>query len=251
MRTIITGFVLLAILSGCSSTKTYYFYAMLDSGDAKTQKNYSGIFCDQRDSLNIYYSFSGENITLKLNVENNSSYLISMNWNNSFLQTNDMMPKMYINIHRKDNTLDISAIGGFSTKEYLLLQDASFNFRQINKREATTQYKNLYGLDIKTKSLEFNSNNTPLFLSSKVYLKPEDHSPIAFTNNFYLSSLNRINKSDYKKLKKRANLRGDIFCIQYHRDRNNKFANSLFSALIDVSYMILDNKLNEGLDINN
>lgn len=69
-------------------------------------KTESGIFTEIKDSIKISYVYSGENINMNLNIENKAPYPISVNWDKSHLQINDMMPKMYKNIHRKDHQLE-------------------------------------------------------------------------------------------------------------------------------------------------
>lgn len=239
------------LLVNCSSTKRYYFYATLDSENNSMSKNKSGIFTDLKDSVEISYSFSGENINLNLNIENGAPYPISVNWDKSHLQINDMMPKMYKNIHRKGHQLETSEIKGNSDKEYVLLKDAGYNFRQINKRKAKRKEKPVANRNVKSKSLEFDSDNSPLFLTSTLYLiknKENTKEEYSSVDTFYLSSLNRIDKKNYKKIKKGSNLRGDVFCIRYERERNNKFGKMLMEGLIETAFLILDAKLNEGLD---
>ncbi len=239
------------LLISCSSTKRYYFYATLDSENNKMNKTESGIFTEIKDSIKISYIYSGENINMNLNIENKAPYPISVNWDKSHLQINDMMPKMYKNIHRKDHQLEAYEIKENSNKEYVLLKDAGYNFRQINKRKASNKEKAVGDRNVKTKSLEFDSDNSPLFLTSTIYLvKNKDNTKEEYSsiNTFYLSSLNRIDKKDYKKIKRESNSRGDILCIRYERERNNKFGQMLMAGLIETAFFVIDTKLNEGLD---
>lgn len=235
----------------CSSTKRYYFYATLDSEGNKTKKDTSGFFSENKDSIKISYAFSGENITMNLNIQNKLPHPVSINWDKSHVQINDIMPKMYKNIHRKGHELDTSEITANSSKKYALLKDARYNFRQINKRKAKRQEKTVIDRNIKTKSLEFDSDNSPFILTSTLYLDADKENisrTLPFNNTFYLSSLNRVDKKEYKKIKKVSELRGDIFCIRYERERNSKFTNILLDTLIEAAFIIVDAKLNDGLD---
>ncbi len=236
------------LLISCSSTKRYYFYATLDNEGNKMQKNESGFFTENKDSIEISYAFSGENITMNLNIQNKLPYPVGINWDKSHLQINDIMPKMYKDIHRKDHKLETSEITAKSSKKYTLLKDARYNFRQINKRKAKRQEKTVTDRNIKTKSLEFDSDNSPFILTSTLYLNTEENRKLFFANTFYLSSLNRVDKRDYKKIKKRSELRGDIFCIRYERERNSKFTNILLDTLIEAAFIVIDAKLNDGLE---
>ena len=161
------------------------------------------------------------------------------------------MPKMYKNIHSNDHQLEAYEIKENSNKEYVLLKDAGYNFRQINKRKASNKEKAVGDRNVKTKSLEFDSDNSPLFLTSTLYIvKNKDNTKEEYSsvNTFYLSSLNRIDKKDYKKIKRESNSRGDILCIRYERERNNKFGQMLVAGLIETAFFVIDTKLNEGLD---
>lgn len=239
------------LLISCSSTKRYYFYATLDSENNKMNKNESGIFTDEKDSIKISYAFSGENINMNMNIQNGLPYPISVNWDKSHLQINDMMPKMYKNIHRKNYQLETSEIAEKTEKKYVLLKDAGYNFRKINKKNYKRKEKNITDKNIKTKSLEFEQDNSPFFLTSNIYItvnKDNVQKEYSHINSFYLSSLNRIDKKNYKRIKKRTESRGDIFCIRYERERNSKFGKIVMDGLIETALLILDSKLNEGLD---
>lgn len=247
MKHLIITLLLPLCLIGCSPTKKYYFYATIDSPDKNMSKDHSGIFIEEKDSIKVSYAFSGENITMNLHVENKLPYPISINWDKSHLQLNDMMPKIYNNIHRKGHELDTSPITKETGRKYTLLKDAAYNFRQINKRKAKRKEKTITNRNVKTRSLEFDSDNSPLFFTSTLYFDT-DKKESTYTNSFYLSSLNRVDKKSYKKIKKRESLRGDIFCIVYEKERNNKLGGLLLAGFIETALFIMDTKLNEGID---
>lgn len=245
---ILSILLILFFLSSCGSTKNYYFFLVLDEGDKFTHKTDSGLFENVADSLTLRYMFSGENISLNLEVDNHKTKPITIDWDKSYIQINDMSPRIYSDIQRS-NVLDKSHIGSFERKNYGLLENANFNFRAISKKEYKIRQKKPYGVDVEARSLEFYPSTTPLYLTSKLCLLSESGDHQFLFNSFYMSSLNRISKSDYKKLKKRVHDRGDFLFVHYQTDRDNQLANSFFGALIGVTLMVIDAKIDQSLGI--
>ncbi len=247
MKNLILYLSFTILIASCNTTKRYYFYSKMD-GLQNVEKNERGSFLVHKDSIDLFYSFFGENITMEVTVDNKTDYPLYINWDKSWIRVNDQKPRPY-------NTL-ISYVEFEPVTEqlpnvrntYNLLSSAHFDLKQISRKNLEKQKLYFSDKKIYTRTIEFEKDSSPLVLTSCIYINCNDkETPIE--NSFYLSSLTNGNKKAYKTFLCEMEKRDDGFCINYHVDKKEaKIANGFFSGLLFLTQFMLNNKLDEMLD---
>lgn len=79
MKYIFITLLTLILLGSCSS----YYYSVIDTNDEYVQKNENNEFLLEGDSLDIIYSFYGENPPMRITIINKMSVPVYIDWRES------------------------------------------------------------------------------------------------------------------------------------------------------------------------
>ncbi len=220
----------------CSPTKKYYFYSTLNSIDKNLTQEKTSAFKLNSNNLKLQYLFTGQNINMKLSIENEMPLPIFIDWNKSTIKVNDRLP------------LPISDLSGFNTKESLseipqdiqkefnILNSAYFDLKSINKTQMQNKKIVISDNKFKTKSVDFDENDSPLMLTSNLFLVINQRDTI-ITNTFFISRISNIDKKTYNFLNSNCLISYNGFCTFYeiNRGHENKFLDGVFDQLIKTS----------------
>ena len=244
MKNLILYFFFILFLTNCATTKRYYFHSEID-GVENIQKDSIGWLIAKNDSIDLIYSFSGENITMEITVDNKSSFPVYIDWDKSWIKVNDQNARLYNNLTGYTNFASVSEIMPKSYDSFNLLKSAHFDFKQIDRRQLSSQKVYLSDKKLKTKAIRFEKDNSPLLLTSCIVanINGKDRE---FTNSFYLSTFTNGSKKAYKSFLAEAYSRNDGFCSTYVVDKKEgKIANGVFGTLLKLTEFLIMTKLEE------
>lgn len=247
MRNLILYLSFVVIFSSCNTTKRYYFYSKMDGMDT-IQKNDKGSLVIADDSVDLTYSFFGENITMEVTVNNKTSQPLYIDWDKSWIRVNDQNARSYNNLIGYVSFTPVTELSAYTQQTYNLLNSAHFDFKQISRKNLQRQKLHMSDKKIKTKTIEFEADSSPLALTSCIFINLNGKD-IPFENKFYLSSLTNGNKKAYKTFLSEMSGRDDSFCFNYYVDKKEaKIANGIFSGLLSLTEFFITWRLDEMLE---
>lgn len=216
---ILTALVGVIGLSSCSST---YYYSTLSTNDEGIERDDVGSFIFDTDTIQIAYSFRGQDGPIQVTVFNKLDRPMYVDWSRSAIIINDVATsyrgqKSYITTETTSQTVglgafpysDISTTKTTTTGYEYKPEDVSFippkrkiehhslwlsnlNFDYIDKKEYTNSVvRNTSEQEVKVKALRFSEENTPLFFESYLTVFLEDGSTYAITQSFHIANLIR------------------------------------------------------------
>lgn len=232
-------------LGGCMSTKKYYFHSTLGSTDL-SKSNEAG-FIGESDLFNISYIFTGLDLTWQVIVENKMNTPIVIDWSKSTIRVNDFLEKsisdMPGSLFSKKKK---SIVAPLLVDSFLLLKAGHFDMQTINNRNMDKEQIVL--LDQKTliKSIKFNSETSPLVLTTQLFLKYANTDTI-LDASFFIDKISNIDKKIYglAKINSFAETKG--FYSSYSKTKGKKIGkitNAIFDQLITTTvYSLICGKL--------
>lgn len=230
MRIIAIILITTTFLISCSST---YYYSTINTLDPYTYKSPKGVFIQEGDSLDVTYSFWGENAPITIGVINKMSHAVYIDWRKSGVVIDSVVsPFVETTYHSEYNTNDInfaeymnnpqfiSYIRPYSKFEKQVMELANFNFDRIDKTLFLVQHteadKN--GKNRLLKNIQYTENESPLLM--RIYLSVFEeanyaYDPLIFESDFYISELIQGGKnSNIESFKKKQ---GNIFFVRYQK----------------------------------
>lgn len=230
---------------GCTSTKKYYFHSALES--TNLSKSDEDGFVWESDSLNISYFFTGLDLTMQAIVKNKTNMPIIIDWSKSSIRINDFQEKsisdMPGSLFSKKKQ---SIIAPLSVDSFLLLRAGRFDMKTINKRNMAKEQTVF--LDQKTliKSIKFNTETSPLVLSTQLFLNYADADTILETS-FFIDKISNIDKKMFGLAKTNSFAETKGFYSSYTKMKGvkiGKITNAIFDQLITTTvYSLLCGKL--------
>ena len=244
MRKLILFICFITVFASCNTTKRYYFYSKMD-GAADVQKNEKGSLVIDRDSIDLVYSFFGENISMEVSVNNKTPFPLYIDWDKSWLRVNDKPTRPYNSLVSYVDYASVTEQMPHTQNTYNLLTSARFDFKQISRKNLQKQKLYISDKKINTKTMQFEEDASPLVLTSCILVNINGKD-IPFENKFYLSSLTNGNKKAYHAFMNDMANRDDGFCINYSVDKKEaKIANGIFGGLLHLADFIITSKLEE------
>jgi len=178
------------------------------------EKNDKGIFTVMGDSLDIGYSFYGENAPFSVTIKNKMVRPLYVNWRQSWLQIGDT-PENSSNLGQYMESWEgISHIGPGDEKKQLILELSGLHFDKIDDKDFKRKDIILNnGTTEKLRSKDYTEEDSPLYLRSILFVHPgmPDEDPLIFEQDFYLANLTKANNMKPEKLAAYANRHGDSF----------------------------------------
>lgn len=224
--------LLTTIISGTSCSTTY-FYSTMNTNDPYTYKTTQGIFIQEGDSLDITYSFFGENAPITIGIVNKMSRPVYIDWRRSGviidsivspfvgrlsdIQYDEVDFNEYMN-----NPRGISYIRPYSKYEKQVMELANFNFDKINKDYFTFQHTEAdrKGRNRQLNSIQYIESESPLLMKTYLSVYEESshvHDPLIFESDFYISEL--IQGGKYSGIQSFKDKQGDIFFVKYEEGK--------------------------------
>ena len=218
MKHILFGIVFILILTSC---RTSFNYAQMNSDNPYIEKDENGNFISDSDSLNITYSFYGENAPVSVAVKNKMCRPLYIDWNESVFRFGDneeniFSPAAYMGEEEKTELIE-----PYSEKKRVLLEISNLDLRKIDTFFVEPQpIKKSNGKTVKLKRLYFDEESTPLYINSTIALRigGKDEKPLYYEQDFYMSSIIKNCAFKPEKLDGYANGRGDCFYIVNYKD---------------------------------
>ncbi|PXV57123.1 hypothetical protein CLV62_1573 [Dysgonomonas alginatilytica] len=213
-------FGIMLFFSSCGST---YFFSTIDSASKNTVKDEQGRFVIQNDSLDIYYSFNGDNGPILITVHNKGKEPLYIDWKRSSIIIDDISTSYMGKTMALSGSANINTIGdsfynnsqssasfnGAITKEpesisfippnskiqYKTTNLSNLNFNKIdelsyNKRTNIDSNGNI----VPVKAANFRSEDSPLHFRSYLTLYKDPQRPFSLEQEFYISSLIKTNR---------------------------------------------------------
>lgn len=222
MKRITYLLAIMLLFSSCAST---YFFSTIDSMNKDTVKDEKGRLVTQNDSLDIYYSFDGNNGPILITVYNKGKEPLYIDWKRSSIIIDDIatsyigktMPlsgsanvntigsSFYSNISSQSSASfngaitkepeSISFIPPNSKIQYKTMNLASLNFNKVddsiyNKRTNVDKDGNI----VSVKAANFTDRDAPLRFRSYLTLYKDPQKPFSLDQEFYISSLIKTNR---------------------------------------------------------
>ncbi len=235
---------IIALLASCSS----YYYSKLSTNDIPDTKNEYGNFVSGNDSIQIVYSFYGENAPVTIMVINQTNQPLYVDWQKSALIINNYavnyqgdqikidgnVQASTFNYSRywsdSSGTFDgmatlpkgVSFIPPHSQIEHTPLRLDNFAFDTIpSKRYQTTKFAKSNRDVVDVKTITFSESDSPLCLRSYLTLYTPDgdkNKPLTFQQSFYMSTL--IKTGDISPSNFADNKHGDFFYVKKVQGEN-------------------------------
>lgn len=225
--------ILLTTVTLCISCSSTYFYSTINTLDPYSYKSPKGVFIQEGDSLDVTYSFFGENAPITIGIINKTSHAVYIDWRKSGVVIDSMAsPFAERTFHSQygneeinfteymSNPHALSYIRPYSKLERKVMELTNFNFDRIDKTLFTLQHteadKN--GKNRQLKNIQYTENNSPLLM--KIYLSVFDESsnkydPLIFESDFYISEL--ILGSKHSGIHSFKEGHGNIFFVKYEK----------------------------------
>lgn len=225
--------LLTTILFGTSCSATY-FYSTINTNDPYTYKTADGIFVQEGDSLDVTYSFFGENAPITIGIVNKMSRPVYIDWRKSGVIIDSIVSPFVgrpdniqydeeVDFNRyMNNPQSISYIRPYSKYERQVMELANFNFDKINKDYFASQHTEAdrKGRNRQLNSIQYTENESPLLM--KTYLSVYEGSsqiydPLIFESDFYISEL--IKGGKHSGIQSFKDKQGDIFFVRYEKGK--------------------------------
>lgn len=174
----------------------------MSSNDPYTYKNENGYFVQTGDSIDVFFSFTGENGIISVSIENKTADMIYVDWrksgivldNNEIFFTEDKsFDNNEINVDISlSNPNAVSFVRPFSILEKTVMAFDNFNFDKIDNNLFNKQYTiaDEKGKNRQLDCIKFDENLTPLYIQTFVYVYEESKdTPYLYEGSFYLSEL--------------------------------------------------------------
>lgn len=216
---------LLLMFYSCS---TSYYYAQVDSTSPNVEKDKYRNLIVNTDSLQITFSFSGENMPVRIRIFNKMKRLAYIDWRESYFMFGDNGNTRFSMGQYMRNWEGISALQPQTqkTKEVLEISDPGFGY--INAEFfSLVPIPMANGETRMLESVDFNEQTTPLYIRSSIAIKMESifSDPIMYDQDFYVSKLTKAINIAPQKIEATDNRHGDVF---YTRKKNKKRLSDLF-----------------------
>jgi len=209
------------------------------------QKGDRGSMTINNDSIDLTYSFFGENITMEVSVNNKTSFPLYIDWDKSWLRVNDKNKRTYNSLVSYVDYASVTEQMPNTQNTYNLLTSARFDFKQISRKNLQKQKLYISDKKVEAKTIQFEEDTSPLVLTSCIFVNINGKD-IPIENKFYLSSLTNGNKKAYHVFLNDMANRDDGFCINYNVDKKEaKIANGIFGGLLYLADFIITTKLDE------
>ena len=244
MYRIVLVSVLLSFLSSCSSYS--YFYGVMDTQTPNVNRDETGRFLVQNDSVDIIYRFYGQNSPITIAVNNRSSSPMYVNWKESGIVLGNTQLKdrkrVQVTAARDEKEgidfgrfqLDpfaLTFVGPHSKVETKILELSNFNFNKIDKNLFTTSYldKKEKGKEKKYKAIDYTEQNSPVQFNIYLMIYPKSSKnpePIFAETAFYQSKLIRGEKDNPYQMQEYKNQQSDFFYVKRENRQKAKKAAS-------------------------
>lgn len=233
---IVYWIVLFVLFTSCSTTQ--YFYSTVSSNDPYIQKNENGLFIISGDSIDVHYSFSGENAPIKITIHNKMHQILFADWENSWLIVNNSNHRI-VYADYLDPMMSLFVIHPNTKREITLFQMENFQFDQIRKKQYyNTRIGDKARGTLSLKAIDFNDRNSPLCLSSylTLYEKKMGTNPYIFEDDFYVSNIMTANNLEPAKVEKVLDKRNDLFYVKKQKEKKqNNVLGDILGILIDTA----------------
>ena len=251
-------------MSSCSST---YYYSTLSTNDEGIDRDDLGSFIFDTDSIQIAYSFRGQDGPIQISVYNKLDRPMYVDWSRSAIIINNVATSyhgektrligqsVYINTSPSGNTTKATTSGYEYNPDYVSfvppmrkiehcsLWLSNLNFDYIDKEAyKKTAIRDVNNQEVKVRALNFSEENTPLFFESYLTIFLEDGSTYAITQSFYIANLIRAKNLQPSELSKNLAQRKDLMFTLIQA--NNSGWEVLAIGGIIVGATILDATLN-------
>lgn len=240
--------LLLMLLSSCNSS--LYFYSTIDSYSRNTSKTNHGDFIYQSDSVDITYSFNGQNGPIQLSIYNKLDKPLIVDWQRSFIITDDVATSYFkqdasFQGHSRTYSMsgeerrgrhsrsyseafsdiegslnmptDKSYIPPKAKIEYTGFSVDNLDFRNIDD-EAYSEGTLINKLNehVNVKELSFSEYNTPFSFRSYLTMYTENNAdiPLVSDQKFFISKLFKSKTLTPRNISPRLIDRGDLFYIE-------------------------------------
>lgn len=231
MKTLLAIVSTLLFYTSCSTT---YFYSTLNTNDPYTNKNTQSLFIQEGDSLDITYSFYGENAIVTIGIVNKMSKAVYIDWRKSGVII-DSIVSPFINqppLIQEDKDVNfsqymndprgLSYIRPYSSFEKQVMELSNFNFNKVPSEYFLKQYTEAdsKGHNRLIPSIQYNEKNSPLLLKTYLTVYEESASvydPLIFESDFYISEIIRGGKRT--GLQSFKDKQGDIFFVRYEKSK--------------------------------
>lgn len=225
--------VLGLLLYGCSPIKSYYFYSTFHSINENPSHQADGEFHEINKDWDISYSFYGKGITMKMSVLNKTDLPLLMEWEKSTITVNDLSAKPILTFSDLVINKQNQQISQNKQEDFILLNSAYFDMKKLDRRKFKSNKVYISDKKLKTKSVDFDYNDSPLLLTTKVFIRFNGADTVV-TNTFYISQISNINKKVYKAIRSESTARGNGFYSSYEKDRgkDSKLMDGIFDQLI-------------------
>lgn len=239
-RTLFFPFISLAF-SSCATT---YYCATMNTNDAETVKNEYGEFLIESDSLDVAYSFYGENAPITVAVINKSSRPIYVDWSQSGLIIENVS-SVYLEPQQKDQTKHsnlvdfnyflnhsdvMSYLKPHSSHSQQILELSGFNFQNIEDN----LYENWYteadsrGQNKIHNTIRYTEEDSPIYLRTFLTIY-EDSMHVDdgyyYEIDFYVSELVKIKDSSPNSIAAIKLQRGDSFYVKEQKQKTESKEN--------------------------
>lgn len=199
------------VLNSCG---TYYYYVKLDSNNPYIDKNDKSNFIVSGDSVELSYSFYGENAPVKINIHNKMNRKLFVNWRESWLIIGDGNSNRVNLASYMERWDGVSLVEPWMSKERLIFELSNLNFEQISD----TSYKERTaiksdGKTVRLKTVDYSEYNTPLYFRCilSLHFGTLEEEPIFFDQDFYIASVSKAKNMKPKELSVFSNKPGDHF----------------------------------------
>lgn len=208
------GIVLIIILFLTTSCGTSYYFAQLESTDPYLEKTDKGAFRSGGDSIQIEYTFNGENSPIKIRVSNLGNRDVFVDWANSWLIIGDGdNNKVNLGSYMNDSQLLMRVQGGqIRTKSILEL--SGLRFHKIPEREFERKKVVLTnGKTASMSSADYSEETTPLYFQTSIacLFGSSDEEPIYFDESFYISNITKTKNYEPDEVAAYSSGYGDLF----------------------------------------
>lgn len=231
---IINSFLLVLIFGSCS---TSYYYSTMDSKDPYINKTDKSEFVVQGDSLDITYSFHGENSPITIGINNKMSRSVYADWRQSGIYLGDRFtafsdPYLYRDI--ENDTIFVSYeriiedMDGMTTilpnnkKDKKVIELTNFKFHKIANSKYHISKSEIDSIPKKRRQIEYDETDSPILIHTYLIIYPGGKqlaTPLVYENDFYMSSLIKGNGTSPKDITAYAKQQGNLF---YTKHKNGK-----------------------------
>ncbi len=225
--------IILTSITLCTSCSTTYFYSTINTLDPYTYKSSQGVFIQEGDSLDVTYSFFGENAPITIGIVNKTSRAVFIDWRKSGVVidsvTSIFAERPFHSQYNNDeinfteymnNPQAISYIRPYSKLEKQVMELTNFNFDKLDKTLFILQHTEAdkYGKNRQLKNIQYTERDSPLLM--RIYLSIFEESsnaydPLIFESDFYISEL--IQGSKHSGIQSFKEKHGNIFFVKYEK----------------------------------